>query len=48
MPECLIKMQNILLDEWGHAYLSDFNIATRVKDKPLKAVAGTEPCMLLS
>ena len=38
--------QNILLDEHGHAYLSDFNIATRIKDKPLKAVAGTEPCKI--
>jgi serine/threonine kinase 32 len=32
----------VLLDEFGHAHLTDFNIAVRVrKDKPLTAVAGS-------
>ena len=32
------------MDAQGHSYLSDFNIATTLKDDPLKAIAGTEPC----
>ncbi|KAI9209333.1 kinase-like domain-containing protein [Polychytrium aggregatum] len=41
-----IKPDNILLDEKGHAYLSDFNIAVRYTPiKLLKSVAGTEPYM---
>ncbi|KAJ3049230.1 hypothetical protein HK097_009750 [Rhizophlyctis rosea] len=40
-----IKPDNILLDEQGHAYLTDFNIAVKTVDgKPLKSQAGTEPC----
>ncbi|KAI9330888.1 kinase-like domain-containing protein [Obelidium mucronatum] len=37
-----LKPDNILLDENGHACLTDFNIATYWKDdKPLNAVAGS-------
>ncbi|KAJ3024314.1 UNVERIFIED_CONTAM: hypothetical protein HDU68_008247 [Siphonaria sp. JEL0065] len=37
-----LKPDNILLDETGHACLTDFNIATYWKDdKPLNAVAGS-------
>ncbi|XP_066501864.1 serine/threonine-protein kinase 32A isoform X1 [Hoplias malabaricus] len=41
-----IKPDNVLLDEHGHAHLTDFNIATIVKDD-LKAtsIAGTKPYM---
>eukprot|EP00842_Homolaphlyctis_polyrhiza_P000895 jgi/Hompol1/1806/HPOL_000514-RA len=39
-----IKPDNVLLDDLGHVYLSDFNVAIRYVDgKPLKSVAGTEP-----
>ncbi|KAI9094923.1 kinase-like protein [Phlyctochytrium arcticum] len=41
-----VKPDNILLDEHGHAYLTDFNIAVKFRlEKPLKSVAGTEPYM---
>ncbi|TPX59208.1 hypothetical protein SpCBS45565_g07800 [Spizellomyces sp. 'palustris'] len=41
-----VKPDNILLDENGHAYLTDFNIAVKFREeKPLKSVAGTEPYM---
>lgn len=37
-----IKPDNILLDENGHAHLTDFNIAVHYSDKkPLNAVAGS-------
>ncbi|KAJ3221888.1 hypothetical protein HK099_002994 [Clydaea vesicula] len=38
--------ENILLDECGHAYLTDFNVAVNFKPgQPLRSVAGTEPYM---
>ncbi|ORY03171.1 putative camp-dependent protein kinase [Basidiobolus meristosporus CBS 931.73] len=36
-----LKPDNILLDEKGHAHLTDFNIAVQYKDKALKSVAGS-------
>ncbi len=37
-----IAQQAVLLDEGGHAHLTDFNIAVRFReDKPLTAVAGS-------
>ncbi|OAJ44026.1 hypothetical protein, variant 2 [Batrachochytrium dendrobatidis JEL423] len=37
-----LKPDNILLNETGHAHLTDFNIAVRFRDdKPLTAVAGS-------
>ncbi|KAJ3413920.1 hypothetical protein HDV05_007288 [Chytridiales sp. JEL 0842] len=37
-----LKPDNILLDEFGHATITDFNIAVRFReDKPLTAVAGS-------
>ncbi|XP_028651157.1 serine/threonine-protein kinase 32C isoform X2 [Erpetoichthys calabaricus] len=41
-----IKPDNILLDEKGHAHLTDFNIATIIKDgERATALAGTKPYM---
>uniref|UniRef100_A0A3B3S4L9 Serine/threonine kinase 32C n=1 Tax=Paramormyrops kingsleyae TaxID=1676925 RepID=A0A3B3S4L9_9TELE len=41
-----IKPDNILLDEQGHAHLTDFNIATVIKDgERATALAGTKPYM---
>lgn len=41
-----IKPDNILLDEEGHAYLTDFNVAVQFQyGQPLKSAAGTEPYM---
>uniref|UniRef100_A0A8D0DXC3 Serine/threonine kinase 32A n=1 Tax=Salvator merianae TaxID=96440 RepID=A0A8D0DXC3_SALMN len=41
-----IKPDNILLDEQGHAHITDFNIATVVtKDTQVTSVAGTKPYM---
>ncbi|XP_054974938.1 serine/threonine-protein kinase 32C isoform X3 [Sorex araneus] len=41
-----VKPDNILLDEQGHAHLTDFNIATIVKDgERATALAGTKPYM---
>ncbi|KAI8638234.1 kinase-like domain-containing protein [Parasitella parasitica] len=37
-----VKPDNILLDEQGHAHLTDFNIATTINnEKPLTSVAGS-------
>ncbi|KAK2099266.1 Serine/threonine-protein kinase 32C [Saguinus oedipus] len=44
-----VKPDNILLDERGHAHLTDFNIATIIKDgERATALAGTKPYMGLS
>uniref|UniRef100_A0A1A8EFU6 non-specific serine/threonine protein kinase n=2 Tax=Nothobranchius kadleci TaxID=1051664 RepID=A0A1A8EFU6_NOTKA len=41
-----VKPDNILLDEHGHAHLTDFNIATIIKDgERATALAGTKPYM---
>ncbi|XP_037949853.1 serine/threonine-protein kinase 32A [Teleopsis dalmanni] len=41
-----IKPDNILLDELGHAHLTDFNIATRLqKDGLACSMSGTKPYM---
>ncbi|CAG10170.1 unnamed protein product [Tetraodon nigroviridis] len=48
-PACSVtdvKPDNILLDERGHAHLTDFNIATIIKDgERATALAGTKPYM---
>lgn len=37
-----VKPDNILLDEQGHAHLTDFNIATIIKNqKPTTSIAGS-------
>ncbi|XP_050532270.1 serine/threonine-protein kinase 32B isoform X2 [Daktulosphaira vitifoliae] len=39
-----IKPENILLDEEGHAHITDFNIAATLKDKKLAtSLSGTKP-----
>ncbi|CAG7733673.1 unnamed protein product [Allacma fusca] len=41
-----IKPDNILLDEEGHAHLTDFNVATLVEDNQLaSSLSGTKPYM---
>ncbi|CAJ0923623.1 unnamed protein product, partial [Ranitomeya imitator] len=41
-----VKPDNILLDEQGHAHLTDFNVATIIKDgERATAMAGTKPYM---
>jgi len=41
-----IKPDNILLDERGHAHLTDFNIATVLKEGQLAtSMSGTKPYM---
>uniref|UniRef100_A0A8C9W366 Serine/threonine kinase 32C n=1 Tax=Scleropages formosus TaxID=113540 RepID=A0A8C9W366_SCLFO len=41
-----VKPDNILLDEKGHAHLTDFNVATIIKDgERATALAGTKPYM---
>ncbi|XP_044310070.1 serine/threonine-protein kinase 32A isoform X2 [Varanus komodoensis] len=41
-----IKPDNILLDEQGHAHITDFNIATVIsKDTQVTNIAGTKPYM---
>ncbi|XP_054834191.1 serine/threonine-protein kinase 32A [Eublepharis macularius] len=41
-----IKPDNILLDEYGHVHITDFNIATVLnKDMQVTTIAGTKPYM---
>ncbi|GCB78267.1 hypothetical protein scyTo_0015799, partial [Scyliorhinus torazame] len=41
-----IKPDNILLDEHGHVHITDFNIATVLKDsEKATSMAGTKPYM---
>ncbi|XP_069467519.1 serine/threonine-protein kinase 32C isoform X1 [Ambystoma mexicanum] len=41
-----VKPDNILLDEKGHAHLTDFNVATIIKDgERATSLAGTKPYM---
>ena len=41
-----VKPENVILDEDGHAHLTDFNIATVLKDGEMAvSVSGTKPYM---
>ena len=41
-----VKPDNILLDELGHAHLTDFNVASRISQGSLlRNMAGTKPYM---
>lgn len=42
-----IKPDNILLDEQGHAHITDFNVATKLEDGKTysTALSGTKPYM---
>lgn len=41
-----VKPENILLDDWGHAHLTDFNVATKLdSEEAIKTLAGTKPYM---
>ncbi|XP_072120479.1 serine/threonine-protein kinase 32B-like isoform X2 [Mobula birostris] len=41
-----IKPDNILLDDYGHVHITDFNIAAIVKEeKEITSIAGTKPYM---
>ena len=41
-----VKPENVILDEDGHAHLTDFNIATVLRDGEMAvSVSGTKPYM---